>query len=413
MDTIIKVNRLKSGWHKPRSKVKKTDFEDEFKAYLNVAIDFFIVLNKQRKIVRVYQECQDILGWKSHQVKGKYLDQFIDNKDIQKIIYIREKLETSDGIKKGVQLCRTKDNESRWLEWRAKYITDSEEIFVALRDITKEMELDRERRAYKEALQVEVLKNEFMANLSHELRTPLNIIYTMLQLAEDEIQEVERDKQLDKYRTVFRKNTFRLIRILNNVLDVTKIDAGSYALNLVNCNIINVIEETTLSVVQYIKNKDLEIIFDTEEEEIIMACDIEKIERIMLNLLSNAVKYTPSGGSIFVNLKKESNNLIIEVKDTGIGIPKNKQEIIFDKFTQVEKLFTRRCEGSGMGLALVKSFVQMMDGKVSVESEEAIGSKFTVVLPIIRMNNNQLFTYDNEHQRVLRCNVEFSDIYDI
>ena len=144
-----------------------------------------------------------------------------------------------------------------------------------------------------------------------------------------------------------------------------------------------------------------------------MACDIEKIERIMLNLLSNAVKYTPSGGSIFVNLKKESNNLIIEVKDTGIGIPKNKQEIIFDKFTQVEKLFTRRCEGSGMGLALVKSFVQMMDGKVSVESEEAIGSKFTVVLPIIRMNNNQLFTYDNEHQRVLRCNVEFSDIYDI
>lgn len=293
-------------------------------------------------------------------------------------------------------------------------------------ELLKRKEIEAEKIAYQEALQLETLKSEFLANMSHELKTPLNIIYSTMQMFELEVKEIDEEdsigeilSKLGRYKSIEKQNILRLLRLINNITDISKMGAGYYQAKWVNCNIISIIEDITMSVVEYVKNKELSIIFDTEVEELVMACDPEKIERIMLNLLSNAVKYTSKGDSIEVNLDIEKNRLIISVKDTGIGIPKEKQAMIFERFAQVDTSFTRRCEGSGIGLALVKCLVEMQQGNIYVESEEGGGSLFVVTIPIHQIDEVQKIDEknhrDTEKEEILihKCRIEFSDVYDL
>ena len=291
------------------------------------------------------------------------------------------------------------------------------------RELSRRKELEAESTAYKEALKLETLKTEFLANISHELKTPLNIMYSVLQTFEVELKELASVysisasyNKLMHYEEITKQNIYRLLRLINNITDISKIGAGYYEVKMVNCNIVKEIEDITMSVVEYFKDKQLSIIFDTEMEELEMACDLEKIERIMLNLLSNAVKYTDPGGCIEVKLSIEAQWLLISVKDTGIGIPKEKQAMIFERFVQVDSSFTRKCEGSGIGLALVKSLVEKHQGKIAVESEEGKGSTFIVSLPITRNEEEQKMhkmDIGREEQLSYKCKVEFSDIYNV
>lgn len=169
-----------------------------------------------------------------------------------------------------------------------------------------------------------------------------------------------------------------------------------------------------MSVAGFVEDKGLDFIFDTEVEEKSISCDPDKIERIMLNLLSNAVKFTDKGGSIFVNIYIKDNKVYISVKDTGIGIPSNMKDLIFDRFVQVDKAISRAREGSGIGLALVKSLVEMHKGNIYVNSKLGEGSEFIVALPDTMLNEsekieNSVSTVENQVERI---NIEFSDIYD-
>ncbi|MCR1935225.1 ATP-binding protein, partial [Clostridium tepidum] len=172
------------------------------------------------------------------------------------------------------------------------------------------------------------------------------------------------------------------------------------------------VEEITLSVVYYAESKNINIIFDTDVEEKIMAVDPDKIERIILNLLSNAIKFTGNGGNIYVTIKDFGDNITISVKDTGIGIPKDKIQDIFDRFVQVDKTFRRDKEGSGIGLYLVKSFVNMHEGTVDIQSVLGKGTEFIISMPVKLVEespeeeNNVLYAPSKE------CvDMEFADIY--
>lgn len=209
-----------------------------------------------------------------------------------------------------------------------------------------------------------------------------------------------------------------MLRLINNLIDSTKIDAGYFEPNMVNCNIVNVVEEITLSVAEYIKSNNLNLIFDTDIEEKIIACDLDKIERIILNILSNAVKFTSSDGNIFVNMFDGEEFITITIEDTGIGIHKDKLDIIFDRFRQVDRSFTRNHEGSGIGLSLVKSLVEMQGGTISVESKLGVGTKFAIKLPVKLIDNSKSkkiakLLHNNLSGHVERIKIEFSDIYTI
>ena len=277
--------------------------------------------------------------------------------------------------------------------------------------------------AYENILMVEQLrksdevKSMFMANISHELRTPLNILVSSAHLLNSYLQDddvLDRSK-LSKKINMQLQNCNRLLRLINNFIDITKIDSGYFDINPTNCNIVEIVEAITMSVVEYARIKGIDLVFDTEEEEILLVCDLDSIERIILNLLSNAIKFTTEGGTIYVNLSKHKGYVYISVKDTGIGISKDKFDIIFERFRQVDNLMTRKNEGSGIGLSLVKLLTEMQGGRIHVSSEYQKGSEFRVELPINMAIKDDVapgnrINYYKEDV-VKRIQVEFSDIY--
>lgn len=272
------------------------------------------------------------------------------------------------------------------------------------------------RKAKIEAENANIAKSNFIANISHELRTPIAVILSGIQLIEANIKDsLENKRNLNNHIKTIKQNCYRLLRLVNNIIDVTKIDAGFRKLNSKNINIINLIENITTSVIEYAKLKGITIIFDTDEEERIITVDPDKIERIFLNLLSNAIKFTPKNGHIFVKILNEAENVIISVEDTGIGIPSEKKEMIFEKFQQIDNTFTRKNEGSGIGLSIVKSFVELHEGKISLSSELDKGSKFIVTLPVKNLKEDQIQKSLNQAEHssgfVDILNIEFSDIY--
>ena len=216
---------------------------------------------------------------------------------------------------------------------------------------------------------------------------------------------------LDRYMNSIKQNCYRLLRLVNNIIDISKIDYGYYDIELGNYNIVSVVEDITMSVLEYVNNKGIELVFDTEVEEEIIACDPDKIERIILNLLSNAIKYTEADGKISVNIYSDKENVYITVSDTGIGIPEEKINNIFERYEQIDNKLTRNFNGSGIGLSLVRSLVEMHEGRVWVESKVNEGSKFIISLPKKTVATENVKSVDLTKSKVEKCSIEFSDIY--
>ena len=279
------------------------------------------------------------------------------------------------------------------------------------------MLIKEEKVSYEKAIEVETMKNQFFSNVSHEFKTPLNIILTTMQLINSNIESKNiissSEINLEKYMNSIKQNCYRLLRLVNNIIDMSRIDYGYFETHLGNYNIVSVVEDITMSILEYVKVKGINLIFDTEIEEEIIACDPDKIERIILNLLSNAIKYTDKGGTIKVSVKTNDNNVYISVRDTGIGIPNDKLPHIFDRYTQIDNGITRKWNGSGIGLSLVKSLVELQGGKISAKSEFEKGSDFIIMLPIKQIEvKNNISTMNNlTTSKVEKCNIEFSDIY--
>lgn len=280
-------------------------------------------------------------------------------------------------------------------------------------------ESKRLKRELEEKMYFEKIRSDFFANLSHEFRTPLNVILGGIQLEELYIRNdfQDTDSIVPKYKRAIKsmkQNCFRLLRLVNNLIDITKIDAGFYKVELENYDLISLLNDIVLSVQDYVRKQNLRIEFTSNVSNLIIACDPEKIERIMLNLISNAIKFTEDGGKITVEVNKNDTEAIITVEDTGIGISKDKISDIFNRFIQVEKSLVRSQEGSGIGLSLVKSLVELHDGTISVDSELDKGSRFMFNIPI-RLVDNENNPKKNLELRsaanVESLYIEFSDIY--
>lgn len=275
--------------------------------------------------------------------------------------------------------------------------------------------MDENKRLLDDVVNYDRLKTEFIANMSHELKTPLNIIFSTAQLFSLYLNKYENSDNVDKlnkYTNSIKQNCYRLLRLVNNLIDITKLESGFMELNLKNQNIVEVIEGITLSTVDYIKSMSRTIIFDTDIEEKIMAFDEENIERILLNLISNATKFTKAGATIEVSVYDKNDYVIISVKDNGRGIPEDKLQQIFQRFKQVDPLLSRNHEGSGIGLSIVKSLVEMHDGKIDVKSKYNEGTEFIISLPVKIVSNNEDSKKDFTIQtNVEKIQIEFSDIY--
>jgi len=292
-------------------------------------------------------------------------------------------------------------------------VKDLEEI---RRNEELKIRYEESKRQLDEAIEYDKQRTEFFCNLSHELRTPINVILGAAQMSTITMNgyaQLVEDERLHRYMDIIKQNCMRLIRMTNNLIDITKIDFGYFDMKYVKGNIVSAAEEITMSVSGYAQNKGIQLVFDTDIEEKVIAFDYEKLERIMLNLLSNAVKFTESGGYIYVNVKDGNKYISISVKDTGIGIPENMQERVFERFVQVDKSLSRNTEGSGIGLALVKYLIEMHEGSISLKSVPGEGSEFTIRIPCFLEENVESVAKasTSNEECIERAKVEFSDIY--
>jgi len=257
-------------------------------------------------------------------------------------------------------------------------------------------------------------RNEFFTNISHELRTPLNVIYSVLQMQMSYYSNLT-SGNIEKYNKIIKQNCLRLIRLVNNIIDISRIEAGFFKPLYIAENIVNIIENITMSIAAYAENKKMNLIFDTEIEELYCNCDANLIERIMLNLLSNSVKYGKENGTIKVFIYKTNLNITISIKDDGIGIPEEMQKKIFERFQKVDTSLSRKSEGSGIGLSLVKSLVEIHGGTIICKSKINEGTEFLVTLPFtsveddLSSNMEKHILYEKDSSEMV--NIEFSDIY--
>lgn len=396
-------------------------------------IVFRFQIQPEFKFLYISPSVKDILGYdaESHYMNPSFPFELIHPDDIK--IQQSKVNKHTDFSKTFCVRFKHKDGYYVWIEdYLVPTFDDNGDLVYVSgisRDVTERKELERILQEQKEELEMDITaeirankvmektlktQEELLVNISHELKTPLNVISSTAQLLDmyykNDSLEIKMDA-LIKYINSIKLNSYRLSKLINNIIDTSKIEAGFFELNLSNNNIVEVIEEIVMSVTNFTEIKGLSIIFDTDIEEKIIACDPEKIERIILNLISNAIKFSNEGGEILVNIKDMDEWVEISVKDNGVGIEKEHLDMIFDRFKQVDKSLSRNTEGTGIGLSLVKSIAQLHGGKISVESEYGKGSKFIVVLPARSVTNPNTLFNKNMKNKAESIEVEFSDVY--
>jgi PAS domain S-box-containing protein len=302
----------------------------------------------------------------------------------------------ADGLARAIQSCGyydieyrilRKDGELRWLQAKGRVEGNAANFHGAVMDITERKladatlrELEKEKQLAFEASR---LKSEFLANMSHELRTPLNCIIGFTEFLVDQKPGPINPKQRE-YLTDIHNSSRHLLQLINDVLDLAKVEAGKIDLNPETFPLAKAIEEVCTVVKGIAQKKSVSVKWAVAPELGNVTLDQQKFKQVCYNLLANAVKFTDSSGSVELNaLARDDERFELRVKDTGIGIKKEDMQRLFREFEQLESGNARRFEGTGLGLALTKKLVESQGGSIGAESEYGKGSTFFVVMPIV------------------------------
>lgn len=403
-----------------KEKELKLETQSKLQMIIDNIVDVYAIVKKvddKLMWIEISKRCEEIIGWNIEELNSKNYLEFIHPKDKKKVKFIIE-----ENKKSSLNLPFTmKTKNKRWLTIEAKFtqITDNLYMIVA-QDNSKLIELKKDTENLKQAMELESLKSEFFANISHEFKTPLNIILSTVQLIMSYI-DINNDypsiETFNRYIKSIRQNSYRLLKLANNMIDTTKIEGGFYQININNYNIVEIVENIVQSLASYIKNSKRNIVFDTIEEEIILACDPDQIERIILNLLSNAMKFTCDDGNIYVSIESDQpfNRVLIRIGNDGQPLDIKDSKKIFKRFTQSESLLTRRIEGSGIGLSISKALIEMHKGDIYVNTKVKKGTEFCIELPIRKVMNCKEVNIREKSRiaKIEKFHIEFSDIYDL
>jgi two-component system, sensor histidine kinase and response regulator len=305
----------------------------------------------------------------------------------------------------GLLIAHQCDNTRQWADSEKSLLTSiAEQLAIAIHQaelmrslqdaalrLTQEKQTLEERviertRALRDALlaaeAASRLRSEFLATISHELLTPLTYVIgmssTLLRWPLGELSQRQRD-----YLQTIHDSREHLLTMINDILDLSQIEAGKTALNISEFSLINVAERAIESLQKKATSQQVNLILDLQIDprRDRLTADTERVEQIILNLLKNGIKFTPENGSVTLRLWVEDDTAIFQVEDTGIGIPEEKLPLLFEKFQQLDTPYRRRYEGTGLGLALTKQLIQLHRGRIEVESTLSIGSIFTVWIP--------------------------------
>lgn len=294
-------------------------------------------------------------------------------------------------------------------------------IMVLKKSVDRKDRRIMEQQNHNQALEQQIndqqwLQQESLLSMSHELRTPIHVILSALQLQEDS----EEAASVEELRTrnmricaLIKSNSYRLLRVINNLIDINRIEAKTIVIEQVPVNIGLETRKIFEAVKPWFQKKAVRLSFEEVDGNLNTACDPAVFERVLLNLLSNALKFTPGGGDVLITAIRNriSGDVVVSVKDSGIGIPEDSQRRIFDKFVRLGDELARNTEGNGSGLAIAKGLIEIEGGSIQVLSGHGKGSEFRISYPARTLeepNANQGIVHrETLDYRVL---MEFSEI---
>jgi signal transduction histidine kinase/DNA-binding NarL/FixJ family response regulator/ligand-binding sensor domain-containing protein len=274
-------------------------------------------------------------------------------------------------------------------KWRSrKLVLEKERLERIVLQRTREVK-DKNKRLEEQSeklKEMDQIKSRFFANISHEFRTPITLLMGPLEqlIADCRDNETERKRKL----TLMQRNAQRLLRLINQLLELSKLDSGKMKLQAAKKDVVSFVKGITDSFRFLVQQKEMDLVFrvdrenETKEKEILLYIDLRKMEDIMSNLLINAVKFTPAGGEIRAAVKEFEECVEISVSDTGPGIPADQLAHVFDRFFQADATYEHYQKGSGIGLALSKELVELHHGIITARSKEGEGTTFTIRLPM-------------------------------
>ena len=314
----------------------------------------------------------------------------------------------------------TKTGKNFPVEFRCKVICNDKEIPIFIQgsfhDISQRKKTEEElTNALNKARESDRLKSAFLANMSHEIRTPMNGILGFINLL---VTPGISDREKEKFLEIINKSGNRLLNTINDLIDISKIEAGIISLNIHKFSLIKLLDELSSFFEPLAKSKNINLILlpEISNGDDPIYSDNEKLHSILSNLIKNSIKFTKEG-SITIGYKYNNNFIEFYIEDTGIGIPKNRQEAIFNRFEKADIEDTMVYEGSGLGLAITKAYVEILGGTIEVKSEEGLGSKFTFTIlnkenPLDKNTNHKKSDMNNTivtHKKILNILIAEDD----
>ena len=273
-------------------------------------------------------------------------------------------------------------------------------------------------RSYAQINEISRLKSEFLANMSHELRTPLNAILGFSEILKDNLVALEEEQRHECLENIHTSGK-HLLELVNDVLDLSKIEAGRMELSYDEFLVSNAVHEVHNVIRSLSERRDIDLVIEVPDDLMVRA-DKSKFKQVLYNLLSNAIKFTSQGGRVWVAAEAEMETLRVDVGDTGVGIPREHHERIFNEFYQVDSATTRQVEGTGLGLSLTRRIVELHGGRMTLQSEPGQGSVFTVRMPLAGLaaangerHNRILLVEDNRTNRDLATMVLAGNGFDV
>jgi PAS domain S-box-containing protein len=364
-----------------RIEKEKYEFEKELFYITDNILDVIIQTDKEGKIIYTTPSIERTFGFSIEYMRGKQLFKFIHRDDLDHFTESFDKLVKSfEPIQLQYQQ-RNADGSYLNVETIGNPILGENlkisSVIFTLRDITDRIAYQESLRKAKEAAEKsDKIKTEFLAQMSHEIRTPVNTILNFAYLLQEEIEDQLSEDLKDGF-TIIERGSRRLIRTIDSILNLSQLQFGSLEVHKTYIDLNEIIEQVVVEFKKLAATKNIMIKTDSEMPECLLYIDHYTVTQLIANLVDNAIKYT-TVGTITISVFKEDTKVKLVIADTGIGMSKEFVEKLFEPFTQEETGYSRRFEGTGLGLALVKKYCEINKATIDVQSEKGKGTAFTI-----------------------------------